>query len=316
MFAQRRADAQPLMFVYQAVQIASAPDQLHDLLRWMVYGQTPPRPLPPLPPSRQWLAMYRRRRVMQNGLALGLGVPAEIPASDVLSAAGSVSRMTQEEIASEVAELTQEEIHGFLAAFVVVPFPPDDATLRAMLAEFEAEAEAEGADEEAAMDEFMASPAAQYFFRAWWPCFVLYRDYPPRLLRAARNGDLDALDRLLRLDKYIVHDPRVARVIGDVMSAGSANDQKLIVNALKGRPKVRLTDSRLRAGLGALISQLAHAFGTKVTAREIQKLFDAIERVRSGNLSDAAIGAAGESWSKAIQRDRTWPGLPTQIPGQ
>lgn len=315
-FALLRGNGQPWLFVAQAVEIAASPDMLRNLMRWTVYCETPPRPLPPRPPTRQWMPMYRHHRLMQDELAKGMGMPAELSASEGLDMLRATSQMSRDEIGEEVAELTREEQESFLRLFVGVPFPPDEATLRAMLAKLDAEAKPGGAGEESMFDALMTSAAGQFFFRVWWPCWILYREYPPRLLRAARIGDLDALDRLLRIDKCVVADPRINVIVADVMSSGPGNDRKRITNALAGVPTVKLTDANIRAGLAALISQLAFLFRSKVTASKILTLFDAIERVRTGAPSDPKITATGESWSKAVQRGRTWPSLPTKPEGQ
>lgn len=315
-FALLRGNGQPWLFVVQAVDIAESPDMVRDLLRWTVYGDTAPRPLPPREPIQRWIPMYRRHRSMQDRIAAGLGVPTELPASEILDELRAASRMSHDEISVVVEDLSREGQEDMLRAFVGVPFPPDDATLRAMLANLDAESTPDGPDDEPIIDALMASPAGQFYFRVWWPCWILYREYPPRLLRAARLGDLNALDRLLRVDKCVVADPRINGIVADVMSSGPANDKKRITNALSGVPTVKLTDANIRAGLAALISQLAFLFRSKITAPEIQALFDAIARVRTGSPSDPKITATGESWSKAVQRARNWPSLPTKPAGQ
>lgn len=100
------------------------------------------------------------------------------------------------------------------------------------------------------------------------------------------------------------------------MSSGPPNDKKRLANALAGVPTVKLTDANIRAGLAALFSQFAFLYRSKVTAPEIPVLFDAIERVRTGAPSDPKITATGESCSKAVQRGRTRPSLPTKPAGQ
>lgn len=305
-----RGNGQPWLFVVHAVQIASSPDIVRDLIRYLVYGVVPPQPLPPRPPMSEWMAMYRGHRSLQDGIAAGMGLLAEQSASEGLNELRALSRMSPDEIAAEVAELSREEQADLLRPFIGIAFPPDDITLRAMLDGLDVEAMPDGPGGESIIDALLASPVGQFYFRVWWPCWVLYREYPQRLLRAARLGDLDALDRLLRLDRYALGDPKVARVVAEVMSSGPTNDRKRITNSLNGHPTVKLTDSNIRAGLAGLISQLALLFRSKVTAPEIQALFDAIERVRTGAPSDPKLTATGESWSKAVQRARTWPSLP------
>jgi hypothetical protein len=311
-----RGDGQPWLFVMIATQIAASPDSVHALLKYTAYGESPPKPIPALPAMRQWIAMYRCHRVMQNSLAAGFGLAADIEATEVSDDLRSVSRMSSEEIEKEISELPAEEQTDMIRPLIGIPFPPDDVTLRLLLDEIDADKEPGDIEEERLFDELITSAAGQYFFRVWWPSLVLYREYAPNLLRSARLGNLDALDRLLRLDKYILHDPGVARVFVEVMSCGRPCDKTRIANATKGRPTVKLTEANIRAGLGALISQFAHLFHSKVTAPEIQALFDGIERIRSGNQVDTKIEATGDAWSKAIQRAKTWPSLPTSPPGQ
>lgn len=311
-----RGKGQPLSFVLAAVQIASSPDDVRELMGCTVFGERPARPWSPRPPVRAWMTMYRRHRRMQDELAAGSGLPVELTASGVMGALRAAPQLTREEIAAEVASLSPEEQRSFLRLLTGVPFPPDDATLRDMLAALDAHSGSNGPKDEPAFGALMASATGQFFFRVWWPCWILYHTYPPVLLRAARGGDLESLDRLLRLDKYVVHDPGVARVVGDVMSSRSTNNKKRICNALVGHPTVKLTDASIRAALAGLISQLAFLFGTKVTAPQIQKLFDLIARVRTGELIDVNLPESSETWSKGVQRARTWPSLPTRPAGQ
>lgn len=93
------------------------------------------------------------------------------------------------------------------------------------------------------------------------------------------------------------------------MSDGNPSQRKQLKAALDGKVKKRLTDKAIRAGLGALISQHALLFKTQVKAPQIEELFNRIERVRTGN-PDPAVTTA-ETWSKAIQRNKNWPSLPT-----
>jgi len=52
----------------------------------------------------------------------------------------------------------------------------------------------------------------QFFQRVWMPCLLLYGKYPQRMLRRARAGDRNALTDLLRLDKSVIFDKRIAEM--------------------------------------------------------------------------------------------------------
>jgi hypothetical protein len=308
-----RGNGQPWLFVLQAVEIAASPDLLRDLIQHTAFGAELPNPLPPPPPLPVWLSMYRSHRRMQNALTIADGIPEELNASDMLDELREFSRMSHEEVAADIAQSSEQELREFLSLFVGVPFPPEEAALRQMLKDHETESQSADPEEENLIDTALASPEGQYFLRIWWPCWFLYHEYPPRLLRAARQDDIDALDRLLRLDKFIVGDPGIAKRMGEYFSTGTPGQRKQLTAALNGKPKIRLTDKAIRSGLGALISQLAFQFKTSVTAPQIEELFNRIERIRSGRLADPAV-STGENWAKALQRNRDWPSLPTTKP--
>jgi hypothetical protein len=309
-FELLRGKGQPILFVYLAVQIAASPNELRDLILYTAFGVDPPKPLPSPPPQPELLSMYRRHRRMQNALAIADGITDDPKATEMLDTFREASRMNKEEVAAEIAQCSEEELIAFMTPFAGMPFPPEVATLRVLLQELDAESRCSGDDEESLIDAALESSEGQYFLRVWWPCWFLYREYPPRLLRAARQGDIDALDRLLRLDKFIVGDPGVARRMGEYFTSGTPGQRKQLAAALEGRPKKRLTDKAIRSGLGALISQIAFLFRTTVTAPQIEELFNRIERVRTGRLRDPAVPTT-ETWAKAVRRQRNWPSLPT-----
>lgn len=303
---QLRGNGQPFLFVHLAVTIASAPDEVRQLLSWLTRASKLPANIPPPPPLADWLPLYRSHRVLQASVIPALGFPPELTNAG-LDELRAIHRVPPEELHQEAAQLTREEQEDVIRPFVGVPFPPDDATIRAMLAEQEAEAESTD-DGDGPFDAFWTSPAGQFYFRVWLPCWLLYRELPPRLLRRARLGDLDALDKLLRLDKSVVHDPKIAERVHQLTHTGAKRDRDQILEAIKGDPKARLGPTTMRYGLAGMISQLAAVFQTRVTAPQIAQLFDAIERVRTGEQTDTKI-PAGEAFAKAIQRNRNWPSL-------
>ena len=312
-FAVLRDKGQPWFFVVLAVEIAASTNRFRELIGYTALGIKPAKPLPPSPPVPQWLAMYRNHRKIYDALAIADGIPIEHNASETLDELRQISRMTEEEIQADIAECSEEDLRAFIAPFMGVQFPPEESILRQMLAEIESESKCKNIEEEDLLDSVYESPEGQYYLRVWLPCWVLYREYPPCLLRAARLGNIDALDRLLRLDKFIIGDPGIAQTLGKYLSTGTQGQQKQLTAAIEGKPKRRLTDKAIHSGLGALISQLAYAFQTSVTAPQIEELFNRIEHIRSGRLVDPAV-STGENWAKALQRNRDWPSLPTTKP--
>lgn len=312
-----RGDDVPWVFMVEAVRIAATADKLLPIIRSAVYRGSPSFGLA-APPVRPWLGLYRRHREIDRMLGVAEGVPDEVLDSDLASVlrqfALTYDQSDLVELRSIIAEAmppAQRELIG--RALLGVPFPPSVATIRTLLDGFEAEASLDDLDSVAAFESQLTTLPARFYMLVWLPCWVLHRTYPALLMRAAREGDPDALDRLLRLDKLALSEPRIASVVDGVMRTGRRAARQRVASAISGVPRTRLTKKAMRAGLGALIADIADAMDLRVTAPQIGVLFDRIERVRSGAAADPDI-PAGESWSKAIQRNRSWPGIPRNGP--
>ena len=310
-FQLLRGKGKPWLFVTIAVLFASSADQTRQLLQWVVGRTNMPRPLPPPPALCDWLPLYRHHRSMQGALCGACGWPFDCSVNELFDGQRELSRMSRTDIRVEVEALSREEQEAILRPFIGVPFPPDDSTLGAMLDALDTEGGPGEMGQGDRFEAFLATASGQFYFRVWLPCWIMHREYPSRLLRRARGGELKALGQLLRLDKSVVHDPRIAEQVHQVTHAGTKRDRDFVIAALAGKPKGRLDRRAMRYGLAGLISQLAILMSSSVTAPEVGRLFDGIERVRTGRPTDPSI-PAGEALTKAIQRHRTWPSVPNR----
>ena len=300
-----RGTGKPLCFVDIAILIASSAHDVAELLRLAKGESKPKQPLPPPPPLPVWLSMYRKHREVADCIFASLEIVPEHSASEILDDSRLIQSLSYEDRYEIAESMSREEQEILLRLFMGVPFPPNDEILRAALEVIDSDAESDPHQ----VDDAFKTPQGQYYFRVWLPCWMMYREYPPRLLRQARLGDSKSLDKLLRLDKSIVHDPKIADHVHRLTHSGSKRDRDFILQAIEGCPKVKLDAKTIKYGLSGMISQFAILFRCKVTAPEITQLFDGIERVRTGRLCDPHI-PAGESFTKGVSRNRNWTTLP------
>lgn len=280
-------DGKPWVFVQTAVEIAASAEMVEGSLRQLIgRGDQKKKWQVPFIQVEEWLSWYRRHR-------------------EVRSAAwfGATGKTLDEVFANCDRELTQEENEYLVRLFLGVPFPPDKPTLRAML-----KGTATDADEgHTQLDQFTESQAGQFYWSVWFPCWMLHRTLPGNLLRKARLGDDDALDKLLRLDKSVIFDPGIKQRWHEVMKLGTVRDRQRFKRAMADGPKGKVTKKFVRIGLAGMISQMAKLFYCEVTAPEIRELFDSIARVRR-NAADLHL-PVGTNLTRAIHRARDWPAL-------
>lgn len=153
-------------------------------------------------------------------------------------------------------------------------------------------------------DQKLFTPEMLFFLKVIFPCWIFYNDHHSILLRKARQGDTDSLQKILTLDKTLIGDRLINRQITTSISADPLKFE-LITRAIQRKPKELNTLSRLKTSLAGLISVVSEELGHRFTAPQIKELFDAVA-VDYGydELIDSDLPDSPWTFSKAIQRER------------
>jgi len=154
-----------------------------------------------------------------------------------------------------------------------------------------------------------------FYFRVWIPCWFLYGEYPPGLLRRARLGDVKAIERLLRLDTRVLNDTKIGEFFHQAKEKGKKRTVERITEALRKGPKSKIDLRKVKCSIGGLISLISIFFRRRLTEPEIRKLFHAVARdMGKGNI-DRDLPQSPEAFAKAILRERNfW--MPTFRPAR
>lgn len=302
-------DGKPTMFVGNALVIALAADVIMDLIEWYLEIKKPPVELPRpdiAGMSDTWLKLYRsHHRIGLTGLGM-FSDEQDVPegALELCSFLAIAPNRSPDEVAGMSPELASEAHRLMLGMLVGVPFPPEQAVIDKCVEEEWSMVASEG-DE---IGELMATPEMYFAFRVWLPCYTIYKTYPPVLFHRARCGDLDAMSKLIRLDKSVIGDRLIGKRWAETMLGGDAKDRKVLQDAMSGKVKGKLSEKAMRSQLAGLISQVAKTLKCEVTQSEIRELFDRIAKAR-GKLVDTHLPDSPEAMQKAIQRNRNWPSL-------
>ena len=151
-----------------------------------------------------------------------------------------------------------------------------------------------------------------FFMRVWAPCLFLYGEYSTRLFRKARQGDNDALEKLLRLDQTVIADKKIMELFHQGKIAKKKATYNLFITALGKRPKVTLTRRKYKYELAGLISAISISLGQRINTQDIKRLFDAISKdAGKGSDIDFKDEKQPEALTKAVNRARLkWKTIP------
>ena len=162
------------------------------------------------------------------------------------------------------------------------------------------------------MDEF-------FIVNIWIACWSIYGCYPTSLLRKARLGKLEAMEKLLRLDSMLQYDKGLSRIIHRAYLHDPATYKDIARWAAEG-PKQKLSKRALKVHFGALLSKMSLELAATVkipplTAPQIQGLFDAYAKdIGLGEIDPDLAEYSPEAFYKALQRARSiWMILHGQI---
>ncbi len=271
-----------------------------------------------LPPINQWLNLYRNHRKLYKGVSSALRA-IDSQTSDLvdfyefhLGCFYESKKITPEEKSKVIDSLSPEELKE---NFTIAQKRARELETQMM----ELFNSADNVDSEA-LDEkeekkrarrFLQTPEIIFYLRVWIPCFLIYGIYPPYLLRKARSGNEDAIEKLLRLDKSIIDDPKIKETFHQASIVQKRGKFYLMTDAIQKAPKVRIEIQSVKYALAGLISVASIALGQRLTAAEINRLFDAIARDSGKGIIDEDIAVSPESFEKAVQRYRTfWQVIP------
>lgn len=145
-----------------------------------------------------------------------------------------------------------------------------------------------------------------FFFFLFVPSLLIYQTSPNLLYRKAVSGDIDSIEKLLKLDPLMLHETAVGHQIQKLRFASKTNDYERIkaaVDKLAVTDYSNIDDARKgwKVELAAIISALSKFAGKRYSTTQITKLFDAYAKDKHGVEIDTDL-PVGSSFYKAIDR--------------
>ncbi len=150
----------------------------------------------------------------------------------------------------------------------------------------------------------MNKPGIIFLYQVFAPCFLLYKCLPGRLLREARKGNIKYIEKLIRLDRSIVHDKKISEFLHRKKNNKMICDK--INSAISNGINEKVTRKRMKMNIAGLISYVTMKAGRKFKESEIKQLFDAIAKDKSKDdiIIDDDMPKLPNTFYKAIERER------------
>ncbi|QQE12727.1 hypothetical protein JD969_04490 [Planctomycetota bacterium] len=252
--------------------------------------------------SSLWLKFYRKRKwYLQNSLKMmNPDAQFEEMQQQLEAAMDSIMERDSDYLQKLGAEKGQEAIIAYVQSV------PEVQEMMQLFSEFqqgEKNIDVENIDPELEL-------LGAFNCTVHLPCMILYGELHFNLYRQARSGDLQAIDKLLRLDKGLLRDPLIVNQVHMLLLSADEFKRKMISNAIVGKPSPPFTMKKLKVHYATYVAVAAEQAGYKLDSFELRALFDAVSRDWEGKLVDRDLPDSPDAISKAIQRHKpivkTW----------
>jgi len=285
------------------LEIAGASEYIHELINSVSKGKRIEGDVP-LPKLKTWLKLYKNQKRIGKALLNAMAQYDQESAKIVdvlntLNKGATLIKSNPEKCKSEFERMTTDEKQTSFEQSMMMFEELQKIIINDL----------HGEVNEAQRNQFKSSiksPEMIFFFRVQAPCFILYGTYPHMLLKKAQAGDDDALEKLIRLDKSIIFEPKISEIIHQAQALRAQARMSIIQKAFIGKPKTKFSIKKVKILLGGLISYFSIKMNQKLSAIEIRNLFDAIALDNNDDIDQDLGNMVGEPFEKAIQRSRSF----------
>lgn len=256
----------------------------------------------PIPSLKTWLKLYHNPKRIGKALLGALGDVNEDTAQEtaILKLLGEGANQLQsnpQKVHDELKKLTADEWKEIQEVNMKMMQEFLELAINNFLSEFNKKEKKE-------FRENITRPEIIFFIRVMMPCFSIYKSFPLELLKQAQNGNDEALEKLIRLDKSVIFEPKISEIIHQAQALKAQARISMIKKAFTSTPKAALKMRSIKFHFGGLISYFSDALKQKIMAADIWRLYDAIALDTIGDVDQDFKNMSVETFEKDIQDAR------------
>ncbi|MBE0576386.1 MAG: hypothetical protein IH613_10895 [Desulfuromonadales bacterium] len=291
---EKWAKNKPKEFALLAQKLALSAESMCQMAEYF-YDTGPYAKILTFPSLPEWYGYYKKHREISTFLTDVLSdfFPSKASVFSQMAKNLQPSSTSKDEKSEELTKLVDEhaqDIYRLLFSESIAEYSAEDFTV----------------EEQGKMVMIFKNPRFNFFVNVCLICNGFYGQEPGLLLRKARLGDVDALEKILRLDARMISEPRIAQQVFNLHSKGKRTKYLRVLGCLGKKPKLKFTLQKIKCVKSGQISAFAEQIGFKITAPDIRALFDALSKDSGRGMVDNDLPLCDEAFSKAVQRERAF----------
>lgn len=321
-------DGKPIGMIMFAHQVAISANEVYECCQMVRKGSIH-RVLRESCSQSEWLSMYRSHKAMQSAI-----VDVFIPHEENLPIESIAPVSEWVEAAIESQELYDQAIQSkndseMWLKFLNHSIEQSRKMYESHLKSIRQEIKTGGSYNWIDMDAAFRIPEIVFFFKVWFPCWILFQECPQFKYRRACKGNVNDIEELIQLDNTVFYDERINRHFKAAKTQCKKSIVAKIQNALDTPPKNHFSKVSLKYAIGALIYRMCNdavpvfQHGKKcfmkaginypignpqVSYREVIELFNAVAEDFHGEGLDTDFPAREKSYEETLRKYAgLWP---------
>lgn len=147
------------------------------------------------------------------------------------------------------------------------------------------------------------------------PCVLIYRTTPSVLLRWSLEGDIESLEKLLRLDSNLHNLPEVRQIWENECRYRQGYRYAALVKAMAEPVVTKISLRNIKIAIATFIEYVFKRTDHPISRREIRNLFDAYARDLDVSLIDLDLPEGEGAFGRAINREnKRWKETDVTLP--
>jgi hypothetical protein len=308
-----------VMLASLAQSIAVNSDKAYELCLWQRDRALDHR-LPGRPGQELWLAHYddsdRIYRVVGDSIPTPFGGGSDLLTSrDDLSALSTLAKSKPKQFQRVLKAIGPKKLRRYLTEGVRDALQQYGVHLKSLASDLAGD-DSEFAD----VDMLLHEHSEMFFFlTVFVPCLIEYQTFPKELLRQARAGVVDAIEKILRLDASVIHDPAIWQWVYGGIGGTRRDRERMATSWMRDGIRGKFTLARIKESCAGLISVLSEGLNFcwqenqlklrgRLSAQAVRGVFDAVWKDRHGKQhysgGDPMLPSDLGALKKSIQRNR------------
>jgi len=294
----------PVLLTWLAVTQFKLANEVYEITRFLRNEKGAPEAERDFPIG-EWLECYRDPSIAVRGSlsAMGVELPGQ-PSKFQLELSEETNRQLKAYDLDLANPKTARGAMDAMHRIIMETWYEDDISEAASFLEELETAKEEFLNDDASCESIALSVHCRFYIEVIMPCMIEYQEPPERLFKKATNGDLQALEKILTVDKWAAALPEWLEKIYAKKSTDAKKARQINARVLK-KPAMKQRDiGSTKIEIASQVCRTFESVGLSIDVRQVRELFNIFAKHELGVEYDPHLPTDNLNFATHLRRGK------------